>query len=149
MVLRPESLRERLLKLEEIISGLHELARVAPAPTGFDFRDEWAAERALQLGAEIVFDIGNHILSAHFGTSAQDYEDILPQLAARGVIAPALRERLKGLGGFRNILVHDYLRLDPERVADFRAKAPRDFADFAQSIRSWLTSAVRDPSSKA
>ncbi|MBI1818212.1 MAG: DUF86 domain-containing protein [Deltaproteobacteria bacterium] len=61
----------------------------------------------LQLGAEIIFDIGNHILSAYFGTSAQDYEDILPQLATRGVIPEALHQRLKGLGGFRNILVHD------------------------------------------
>jgi uncharacterized protein YutE (UPF0331/DUF86 family) len=71
MVLRPESLRARLLKLEEIISGLEQIERIAPSPVGRDFRDEWVAERALQLGAEIIFDIGNHILSAHFGIGAR------------------------------------------------------------------------------
>jgi uncharacterized protein YutE (UPF0331/DUF86 family) len=148
VVLRPESLRARLLKLEEVISRMEELARLKPGAAEHEFRDEWAMERALQLGAEIVFDIGNHILSAHFGTSAQDYEDILPQLAARGVIAPTLRDALKGLGGFRNILVHDYLRLDPERVAEFSVRAPHQFTAFAQSVRRWLTT-LGNPRSQA
>ena len=33
------------------------------------------------------------------------------------MIGAPLREELKGLGGFRNILVHGYLRVDPDRVA--------------------------------
>ncbi|MFN8642539.1 MAG: HepT-like ribonuclease domain-containing protein [Candidatus Binatia bacterium] len=80
--------------------------------------------RGSQLGAEAVLDIGNHILSACFGVSARlvDHEDLVAQLFERcGVIDHALRERLRGLGGFRNILVHDYLRLDPERVRSFLA----------------------------
>jgi len=35
-----------------------------------------------QLAAEILLDTGNHILSAHFGESARDYEDVITQLAA-------------------------------------------------------------------
>jgi uncharacterized protein YutE (UPF0331/DUF86 family) len=102
VVLRPEALRERLQKLEEII------------------------------------DIGNHILSAHFGVTPQDYEDIIAQLGAHGVIDEPLRNRLKGLGGFRNILVHDYLRIDPDRVAEYLSKAPADFSEFAHAVRGWL-----------
>ena len=48
--------------------------------------------RGLQLGAEILFDVGNHILSAHFGVSATDYEDIIVQLGSHGVIDASLRE---------------------------------------------------------
>jgi hypothetical protein len=40
--------------------------------------------------------------------------------------------------GFRNILVHDYLRLDPDRVEEALDKAPEDFDDFARVIRRWL-----------
>lgn len=138
MVLRPEALRERLLKLEEVISRLEEIGRIEPAALRLNFRDAWIAERGLQVGAEAVFDIGNHILSAHLGVSPKDYEDIVVQLAAHGVIDERLRNRLKGLGGFRNILVHGYLRVDPDRVADFLAKAPADFSDFARKIRRWL-----------
>jgi uncharacterized protein YutE (UPF0331/DUF86 family) len=138
VVLRAEAVRARLLKLEEVISRLEEIERAGVATTGATFRDTWAVERGLQLGAGIVLDVGNHVLSAHFGVSAEDHEDVIAQLERCGVISRALRERLKGLGGFRNILVHDYLRLDPDRVAAHLARAPRDFSDFAGAIRHWL-----------
>jgi uncharacterized protein YutE (UPF0331/DUF86 family) len=138
VVLRPEALRERLQKLEEIISRLEELSRVDRTALRTDFREAWTAERGLHLGAETIFDIGNHILSAHFGVTPKDYEDIIAQLAAHGVIDEPLRNRLKGLGGFRNILVHDYLRIDPDRVAVFLSKAPADFSEFAHAVREWL-----------
>lgn len=138
MVLRPEALRERLLKLEEIISRLQEARPTDRGTLRVSFRDAWIVERGLQLGAEVVFDIGNHVLSAHFGVSPKDYEDIIVQLAQHGVIDEALRVRLKGLGGFRNVLVHGYLRVDPDRVADYLAKAPADFSEFARQIREWL-----------
>jgi len=139
MVLRADAVRERLLKLEEVISTLEAIGQ--PTSAG-DPRDAWARERGLQLGAEIVLDVGNHILSAHFGVSAQDYEDIIAQLGARGVLEPELRARLKGLGGFRNILVHGYLRLDPARVEAYLQRAPTDFADFTRAIRGWLERAT-------
>ena len=139
MVLRPEALRQRLLKLEEVISRLEEIGSVDRALLRVNFRHAWVAERGLQVAAETIFDIGNHILSAHFGVSSKDYEDILVQLATHGVISDGLRSRLKGLGGFRNVLVHGYLRVDPDKVADFLAKAPADFSDFAEEARHWLT----------
>lgn len=141
MVLRPDTIRERLLKLEEVISHLEEILCAEPALLRLNFRDAWVAERGLHLGAETLFDIGNHILTAHFGVSPKDYEDILTQLAACGVIDADLRSRLKGLGGFRNILVHGYLRIDSDKVAEMLAKAPADFSAFAQAVRSWMITA--------
>lgn len=72
--------------------------------------------------------------------SASDYEDVLTQLAACGVIDPALRERFRGLGGFRNLLVHGYLKLDANRVAEVLADAPERFSSLARAIRVWLAS---------
>jgi len=138
VVLRPEAIRERLLRLEEVISHLEELRADRDAGGHLGFRDEWSIERGLQLGAEILFDVGNHILSAHLGVIARDYEDIIAQLAGMSVIPGALREDLRGLGGFRNILVHGYLILDEERVAEHLKAAPARFAAFAAAIREWL-----------
>ena len=137
MVLRPEAVRERLLRLEEVLSHLEELRREGVDPRR-DFRQAWLAERGLQLAAEIALDVGNHILSAHFGVSASDYEDVATQLAACGVIDAELRERFRGLGGFRNLLVHGYLRLDADRVAEVLADAPERFSALARAIRAWL-----------
>jgi uncharacterized protein YutE (UPF0331/DUF86 family) len=143
VVLKPDAIRERLLRLEEVVSRLEELRRDDRDLFQRDFRNAWALERGLQLGAEIVFDVGNHVLSAHFGISAKDYEDIVAQLGDLGVIRPATREQMKGLGGFRNILVHGYLRIDAERVLAQLASAPARFSEFSRDVRDWLPRAVR------
>jgi uncharacterized protein YutE (UPF0331/DUF86 family) len=137
VVLKPEALRARLLELEEAISRLEELrAQAAAAET--DFRIRWAIERGLLLGSQIIFDVGNHVLSAHFGVAARDYEDILEQLARQGVLPGPVRESLRGLGGFRNLLAHDYLRLDPAEVRRHLEQAPQRFTAFALAVRRWL-----------
>jgi uncharacterized protein YutE (UPF0331/DUF86 family) len=133
VVLRAEAIRRRLTRLEEVLSRLGELGYEAG-----DFRSAWQVERGLQLAAEIVFDVGNHILSAHFGVVAEDYEDILEKLAANLVISTELREQLAGLGGFRNVLVHGYLELDPERVATAHRDAPQQLSRYRLEIGEWL-----------
>lgn len=138
MVLKPESIHGRLLKLEEVISRLEEIGPQTAEHLRRSFRDAWTVERGLQLGAETVLDVGNHILSAHFGASAEDHEAVIELLARHGVIGEELRRRLKGLGGFRNVLVHEYLRIDLDLVAENLARAPRDYSDFAAAIRRWL-----------
>jgi uncharacterized protein YutE (UPF0331/DUF86 family) len=140
VVLRPDAVRARLLKLEEIVSRLEEIVRLGRPALRKNPKDQWAAERGLQLGAEALLDVGNHVLSAHFGVTSEDYEDVVRQLAAHGVVPAELGSRLKGIGGFRNLLVHDYLRVDPERVLDNLEKAPRDLGDFVAAIRRWLES---------
>jgi predicted nucleotidyltransferase len=64
--------------------------------------------------------------------------DVITQLAAHSVIDEQLRARLKGLGGFPNVLVHGHLELDPDRVADHLTTAPADFSEFLRAIRAWL-----------
>lgn len=135
MVLKPESIQARLLRLEEVISELEHL-RDSEEKETLSYR--WAIERGLHLGAEILLDIGNHVLSAGFGVSPEGYDDIIHQLGRRQLLSTELRQRLGGLGGFRNILVHDYMRLDPERVMTILADAPEAYSAFASTIRRWL-----------
>lgn len=132
MVLKPEAVRSRLLKLEEVISRLEEIGPQKVERLSRSFRDQWTAERGLQLGAETILDIGNHVLSAHFGASAADHEAVIELLARHGVIEEELRRRLKGLGGFRNVLVHEYLRIDLDLVAEKLARAPLRFPRAAE-----------------
>lgn len=138
MVFRVDAVQERLRRLEEVVSELKELAQLDPDVRRGTLRNMWAVERGLHLGAELLFDIGNHILSAQYGVSPRDYRDIIEQLGHQGILDPALHGRLQGLAGFRNILVHDYIRLDPSRVEEALVKAPGDFSDFAEAIRNWL-----------
>jgi uncharacterized protein YutE (UPF0331/DUF86 family) len=129
-----------LLKLEETVSGLEQVIASRQTFRATEVIDAWAAERGLQVAAETILDVGNHVLTAHFGVTPQDYEDIITQMGVCRVIDAELQLRLKGLGGFRNVLVHGYLRIDPARVEAALRRAPTDFRDFARAVRQWLVS---------
>lgn len=137
MVLRTEVVRRRLTRLEEIQTTLAALVYEPSSP-----ESAWAVERGLHLAVECIFDIGNHILSAGFGTSVDSYEQILDALAERGVIDEELRTDLAGFGGFRNILVQGYLDLDPERVREAHEKTPKLFSRYRLQIEHWMS--IRD-----
>ncbi|HEX6386449.1 MAG TPA: HepT-like ribonuclease domain-containing protein [Anaerolineae bacterium] len=47
-------------------------------------------------------------------------------------------ERLKELGGFRNVLVHLYQEIDPRQVWDSYQKGLAVFPRFAQEVPAWL-----------
>lgn len=139
MTLRPDALRSRLDKLTEVAV---ELQRLRELPTRE--RHPWTVERGLQLGAEIILDIGAHISAAHLQVTTEGYDHILSQLARHHVISSDLREHLQGLGGFRNILVHAYLHLDRDLVEQHFQKAPEVFALFRQTIERWVDTLESD-----
>lgn len=140
MILRPNVLRERLRRLRTVIRNLREIREIPRDELVASFRKHWLAERGLQLAAETLFDIGNHILAGHFNVHPATYEDVIEQLADQGVISSELRDRLRGLGGFRNVLVHEYVDVDLNRVHRFLQEGLEDFVDFADQIESFLDS---------
>lgn len=74
------------------------------------------AERNLHLAIECLLDIGNHVISDRGYPKPENYADIFRILGERDVIPPSLLQELDGMAAFRNVLVHDYLRLDREKV---------------------------------
>jgi uncharacterized protein YutE (UPF0331/DUF86 family) len=74
------------------------------------------AERYLHLSIECLLDIGNHIISDRGFRKPETYTEIFQILAEEQVISSKLLKDLEGMAAFRNILVHDYLRLDLDKV---------------------------------
>jgi len=138
VTLRRRSVDARLRRLHEIIRRLRRYRARGEDALRTDDDLQWLVERGLHLGCEIVLDVGNHILAGRFHRTPESYEQILEALASEGVISVALRAEMRGLGDFRNVLVHDYLGIDPERVCEGLAKAPEHFERFAGEIHGWL-----------
>lgn len=140
MTLRPEAIRSRLARLREILGALQELTRVPRDEFVSSFRHHWAAERGLHLAAEVIFDIGHHILAGQFNDHPTDYEDVLTRLENHGVLSSELRSRLRGLGGFRNLLVHAYLDIDLDRIYQTLQEELDTFTAFNREIEAFLAS---------
>jgi uncharacterized protein YutE (UPF0331/DUF86 family) len=93
----------------------------------------------LDLPIEAVFDIGTHLISALALARPLAYGEILPALAEAGVISQETLEELTNLAGFRNLLVHEYVRLDRSRVHAFLTTHLTGLRRFAADIAGQLT----------
>ena len=124
--------------LEEYLRFLEEAARLDSAAFAREPQNYASAERFLQLAIEAVFDIGTHCIAALGLTRPERYADILPTLAGGGVVRPETAAELTSLAGFRNILVHDYIKIDRGRVHEFLKTRLDGFRHFAADISAFL-----------
>ena len=110
---------ERLAELRLHLDHLRELSPKVP--------DRTALERDLSLHNDVLFslltvcqlviDIAGE-LSARRGDRFEDYTQAIRNLAKDERFAPELARALEPLPGFRNVLVHDYVGLDLDRVVE-------------------------------
>lgn len=49
-----------------------------------------------------------------------------------------IADKIKGMAGLRNILVHDYLRVDLEKLIEFVRFRLEDFLVFMRVVREYL-----------
>ena len=116
MTVRKPVVVTRLTHLGNVIRDLQRLRALPRIARETDTIANLALERALQIAAEAVFDIGHHILAGRGLDVPATYREVLPALARAGGIDTALLARLEGLAGLRNILVHDYVVVESPRL---------------------------------
>jgi uncharacterized protein YutE (UPF0331/DUF86 family) len=129
--------RERILaKLDELSGYLSELRDIAPASI-VEYRKvekKRACERLLQIAVECVIDIANLFVSGlRLGLPAEE-NDILEKLERHGVISAEMVAVLKRMKGCRNILVHEYARVNDEIIFEAVSARLADFADFKREV---------------
>lgn len=140
MVIKRNSIVGRLKELDVVVQELRQYEATTWADLRTDLSRRWVIERGLIAAATLILDVADHILSARFGVYTNSYEESLAQLHQYKVISEPLYQALKGLGGFRNVLVHLYQEIDLQQVLDSYQKALTVFPQFASEILTWLDS---------
>lgn len=97
----------------------------------------WIVERGLQLCIQVILDIGNHVVSEK-GVVVEQYSDIFEELIKQGVISENYGNRIRGMAGFRNILVHEYADVDIEILVEVLNNSLSDFEQFALYINNYI-----------
>jgi uncharacterized protein YutE (UPF0331/DUF86 family) len=114
--LEKEVLEQRLARLAELLDLLRrDRPLVERIAFDVDVRDR--VERRLQLAAQIAIDVANYLI-AHSRWPRSERETLWEVLAREAVLPASLAESLRGLTGFRNVLVHEYLGIDLDVVAE-------------------------------
>ena len=140
MTIRPDVIRRKLLDITTAVAHLRGWLPVTRERLERDQQLRWAVERGLHVAAEGLFDTGAYILTSEFQEAVDEYAQIAVALQARGVLRDATAKRLKGLAGFRNILVHEYARIDLDRIVVGLERLD-DLSAFVEDIEAWLTGA--------
>jgi len=136
--------RDRILiKIDQLEGYLKELREILPADfTGYQkIERRRACERLLQVSIEAVIDIC-HLLVAglRLGIAAEE-DDLFEKLKGAGIISLETTEVLKVMKGFRNILVHEYTRIDDKIVYEIAKTRLADFEAFKQQVLQFLKTA--------
>ncbi|MGQ9672239.1 MAG: type VII toxin-antitoxin system HepT family RNase toxin [Candidatus Aminicenantales bacterium] len=75
-----------------------------------------SAERLIQLIVDCASDINNHVVVEMGQRPPEDYASSFIRASEAGMLTAELANRLEGSGGMRNILVHEYMDIDDEKV---------------------------------
>ena len=134
--------RERILgKVAELEGYLSELRQILPE--SFDeyvrsIEKRRACERILQIAVEAVIDICAMLVQGlRLGLPAEE-DDVFDKLAQHGMLSQKMVETLRRMEGFRNILVHEYGRVDDRIVFDVAVNRLGDFEDFKREVLAAL-----------
>lgn len=138
MVLKLDVIKERLQLLKKALKELQKIKKLSKKDFLESVQTQWSAERGLQIVCEAVFDIGNHILVGKFDETTTNYQSIITLLSKRGVISKGLSNKFERLGGFRNLLVHDYAEIKTEEVYEKLQTRLEDFDLFVREILAWI-----------
>jgi len=133
-----ETLVARLEALDSYLAELDHYAQYSFDEMVSDFVKYRAVQHSLQLTAQVIFDIAAHIITADFHSRAQEYREMINELGRVGILEPEFAQRLAPLAGFRNILVHDYLMVDPVIVHDILLNGRADLREFGKQITIYL-----------
>lgn len=128
----------KLSLLDQYLKYLTEIQKVNQKKFINDFIFLGAAERYLQLSIEIIIDVGKLIIIAENIKRPEANKEIFPILHDEKIISEKLAEKLVGITGFRNILVHLYAEVDKNKVYENLQEGLDDFRLFKKEILSYL-----------
>lgn len=81
-----------------------------------DRGEQYRVEFPLQQAIRVCIDLAAHLLADSHGHRPSTLAGTFEALAERGVVERDLGERLAAMARFRNLLVHGYADIVPERV---------------------------------
>ena len=128
----------KLSNLEEYHAQIVEFSDVTLELYAHDWKLQRIVERTLQMMIETCSDIAGHIISDAKYRVPTSYADTFKVLQENDVIRPPLSNSLMQMVKFRNVVVHDYDRVDGEIVIGILKKRLDDFIAYKDAIVEYI-----------
>lgn len=133
----PSLIRRKLADLEQYLGQLAEYRAI----TVDDYRQDWKTqrivERTLPIAIETCVDVAEHVIADRRLRVPATYGETFEILGEAGLLDAALRDAMVRMAAFRNVIVHEYTRIDPTIVVDVLRHRLGDFARFRATALGW------------
>lgn len=101
-----------------------------------DWKTQRIVERTLHLAIETCMDVADHIVADRRLRVPETGAESFEILAEAGLLPAPLGTALASMVGFRNILVHDYTRIDPAIVVRVLGSDLADVERFREAVQA-------------
>lgn len=133
-----EVIREKFQGLNTYLKELEDLKSISWDEFNSSLGKQWMICHGLQLSIQALIDVGNHILAAVGENQIEDYVDIIDKLGEKEIVTSEFAQKIRGMVGLRNILIHEYTHLDLKRIYDILQNRLNDFYEFMKYINQFL-----------
>ena len=133
-----EVIESKLRFLREYLGDLEEYKTISLIDYQTNKKDQRFVERTLHLACECCLDIAAHVISRLGLREPKDNKDLFVVLHENKIISEAVHTAMVKMAKFRNIVVHDYARIEPEVVMGILKKNLSDFNHFAREIITYM-----------
>ena len=124
----------KLAELDEYNMQIKEYEKITIAEYFADWKVPRIIERTLQMMIETCVDIASHIIADKEYRVPKSYSDAFKVLHEEKIVSSKLFSALEKMAKFRNIVVHDYDKVDAEIVVGILTKNLKDFANYKDAI---------------
>jgi uncharacterized protein YutE (UPF0331/DUF86 family) len=133
-----ELIYKHIENMEAALSNLRKHGKVTPRDLQRDMDLLWIVERGLESIIQNLLDISAHLLSSRFKNQWEDYSELIERMGIHGILPEDFASQIKGMAGFRNVLVHDYMEVDLSIVSDVINNRLEDFEGFIKYVVDYL-----------
>ncbi len=130
-------IEQHIQNMEEALSQLGKYKNISFEEFQKDLSLIWIVEKGLEILIQNLLDIGAHLLASEIKNDWDDYGEVILKLGKHGVIPVEFSDRIKGMAGLRNILVHEYLKIDLNKLFHYFKYQLEDFVQFIRFVRGY------------
>jgi len=124
--------------LDEYLGQIGEYSAISLEDYAQDWKIQRIVDRTLQMMIETCLDVAGHIISDEGFRVPETYADMFKILVENQILEKSQSEPLDRMTKFRNIVVHQYEKVDPTIVIGILRNNLGDFEKYKKAIIDYL-----------
>ncbi len=130
----------KMQQLDEYLDYLEKVKKEVDSEKQFisDFHFFGLAERYLQLAIQTVIDSVQIIITEEGLARPADNQEAISVICNQEIISQKLAAKMDGIVGFRNILVHEYGKIDHKKIYNYLQNEIKILQEFKKEVVKYL-----------